>query len=90
MADQEHMRFPFFINPHAIGIIHIYKRHDCLEDLWMTDCWHKEALTLPEEGAKQLINQLQDEWSPQFLMELRKRITETLKNHDDEFGTHFA
>jgi len=82
-------RFPIILNNHAIAVIHIFTRHDCLEDLWMSDCFHGN-IGIQEQAAQQMIDQLQDWWTPAFLMELRRAITKELKKHDNQFGTKFA
>lgn len=34
------MRFPILLNSHAVAVIHVFTRHDCIEDIWMSDCYH--------------------------------------------------
>jgi len=82
-------RFPIILNNHSIAVIHIFTRHDCLEDLWMSDCFHRN-IGIQEQAAQQMIDQLQDWWTPAFLVALRGAITKELKKHDNQFGTKFA
>jgi len=82
-------RFPIVLNAYTIAVIHIFTRHDCLEDLWMSDCFHGSIET-QEIAAQQMIDQLQEWWTPAFLIALRKAITKELKKHDKQFGTKFA
>jgi hypothetical protein len=84
------MRFPIILNNHTVMVIHLFTRHDCFEDMWMHDCIHNESRRWQEQGAEQLIEQLQDHWTPAFLMKLGEVITKKLKEHDAECGTSFA
>ncbi|HDQ04857.1 MAG TPA: hypothetical protein ENN23_09945 [Deltaproteobacteria bacterium] len=83
-------RFPIILNKHAVAVIHVFTRHDCIEDMWMSDCGHNNQRELQQQGAVQMIEQLEDEWTPAFLVALRDAITKILAEHDVEFGTLFA
>lgn len=80
-------RHPIFITNSVAAVIHLYTRHGCFDDLWTSDCFHRRS---DERDAKQFIDQLEDQWTPAFLMALRDQITERLKEHDAEYGTEFA
>ena len=29
--------FPIILNKYAVTVIHVFTRHDCIEDVWMSD-----------------------------------------------------
>lgn len=84
------MRFPIILNKHSVAVIHVFTRHDCIEDMWMSDCIHNDQHEWQKQGATQMIEQLGDYWTPAFLMALREAITKKLKEYDAECGTLFA
>ena len=81
-------RFPIILNDHSVMVIHMFTRTDYLEDLWMSD--FMDTISQQSDSAKQFLSQLDDHWTPHFLIELRKAITERLQEHDDKYGTTFA
>jgi hypothetical protein len=86
-------RFPIQINSHALAVIHIFSRHDCIEDMcFLDDCikLDKKYYGLPEVAAKQFIDQLQGQWNASFMMALRDGIDEELRKGDEKYGTKFA
>lgn len=83
-------RFPIILNKHAVAVIHVFTRHDCIEDMWMSDCVHNGQSELQEQAATQMIEQLGDYWTPKFLISLRDAITKKLEEFDDEFDTTFS
>lgn len=89
---KEYKRFPIQLNTHTIMLIHLFHKHDCLADMWTGDCLHyyETNMITQEEAAKQLMYQLEDHWTPHFLMALRNEINRELKEHDEDFGTNFV
>ena len=86
-------RFPIQISSHALAVIHIFSRQDCIEDMcFLTDCvkLDKKYYGLPAVAAKQFIDQLQGQWNASFMMALRDGIDEELKKGDEKYGTKFA
>jgi len=73
--------FPIILNKHAVTVIHVFTRHDCIEDVWMSDCFHHiiKAQHDCTEATKQMIEQLSDWWTPTFLIALRESITKKLQ-----------
>ena len=84
-------RFPIQLNNHTIALIHLFHKHDCLADLWVSNCEHysEKSINAQSEAAQQLIAQLEDHWTPQFLMALREEINKKLTAHNKEFNTNF-
>lgn len=82
-------RQPILLGESTVMLIQLFhvKTHN-LSDCWAWD--YIDALSTIENAAAQLIAQLEDHWSPAFLMALRKAITEKLRQHDSECGTEFA
>ena len=85
-------REPILINNHAVAIIHIFDRLDHLEDLWTadSDAFQEEKLEMYKEAATQFISQLEEQWTPSFMMALRDGINNELKEHDIKYGTKFS
>jgi hypothetical protein len=84
-------RRPFLISEHTVMLVTLFhKPHDMLADIWMHD--YLPPLDAGAKAAKQLVEQLEDRWSPHFLMELRKAISEKLAECDRDRGgrTKFA
>lgn len=79
MADRlEYVRYPIFINRHSVAVIHV---------------WTRTISPIPfcqSSAVRQFVAQLENHWTPAFLMALRAAITEALQRHDDNFGTGFA
>ena len=85
---KEYDRVPFVVGRNTIGVVHLFHRHDCFEDMWMSECFHDDIDF--NKNAEQFLNQLEEHWPPIFLMALRDEIIKKLKEHDKEFGTEFA
>lgn len=87
-------RFPIQIAPDTIALLQLFHRPSChLEDLCVfPDCikMEEERLKIPETAAKQFISQLEDHWTPAFLMALRDEIDKELLEHDKQYGTKFS
>ena len=86
---ENYERHPIILSKNTAIVIHVYTRLDRICDMWMYDD-DMPYFCDNEIAAKQLIDQLEDHWTPAFLLVLRDRITETLKEHDKEYGTKFA
>ncbi|MFB3926606.1 MAG: hypothetical protein ACE14T_11190 [Syntrophales bacterium] len=81
-------RHPIFIHKNAVAVINIYTRHDCIEDIFtVAECYHDSDHV---QQAQQFIDQMENHWTPAFLMALRDAITERLHQHDADYGTDFA
>lgn len=82
-------RRPFMIGERTIALITLFTREtDGMADLWTNE--YIDYYAQGTEAAQEFLHQLKDEWTPHFLMELRKAITAMLAEHDKEFGTRFA
>jgi hypothetical protein len=81
-------RFPIVLDNNTIMLIRLFTGVTHLEDLWLYD--EAPPLNTPDVAAKQLISQLEDHWTPAFLMALRDEITKKLKEHDKQYKTKFA
>ena len=90
MSEPVITRRPFMIGEHTVMLVTLFEKPtDRFDDIWLLD------MPVPDAGAdaaKQFISQLEDRWSPHFLMELRKAITEKLAAEDAArgVGTRFA
>ncbi len=74
-------REPIQLTRHAVAVIHIFARHDKIQDLGMLDDeeYEKECWDRHTKAAKQFIEQLEGYWTPRFLQALRDEITERLR-----------
>lgn len=82
-------RTPILLGSHTVALITLFHLpNDRLEDLWTIE--YIDTFKEVDHAASQFIDQLEDHWSPAFLMALRKKITATLAKHDAEYGTKFA
>lgn len=84
--DKKIRRRPIVLNDDTIAVIHVFKRYQSLDDIWM---WYDEKLeeenySLTEESARQFMIQLEGEYSVKFLKSLRDEIDLRLK--DDPAG----
>ena len=81
-------RFPIVLNSHTVMLIQLFTATDKLTDLWAWDYYDpiKEVGT----AAEQLLDQLEDYWSPAFMMALRDATIRKLVEHDKQCGTNFA
>jgi outer membrane lipopolysaccharide assembly protein LptE/RlpB len=82
---KNYKRKPIILNSHCVMLIHLFKRFDDLEDLWMHD---QEAGLMPPElyrdAAKQLIEQLEGQYCDLFIDELNKQIQTIRKERREE------
>jgi len=80
-------RKPILLSPNSIALIHIFTRHDHLEDTWTSDvpAYYRDIKNIPKEAAKEFVRQLDKHWTPAFLKALRDEIDETLKRHNKEY-----
>lgn len=84
-------RVPIILSNHSIALLTLFRMpHDKLDDLWAWDWLREECHNQHKRSAKQMIDAMDDHWTPAFLMALRDRITEKLAEHDQEYGTKFA
>ncbi|HSC55785.1 MAG TPA: hypothetical protein VLC51_01205 [Nitrospira sp.] len=84
-------RKPIILSEHTVALITLFKKGtDNLEDCWSFDAvlewYHKDK----DSAARQFVEQLEDHWTPAFMMALRREITRKLREHDQECGTQFA
>jgi hypothetical protein len=93
MADEEDVavrRYPIMLTEHCIALITLFiKPYDRLDDLWTYD-YLETAQNKPKFAAEEFVRQLEDQYTPAFLMALRKAITDKLKEDDKRYGTNFA
>jgi hypothetical protein len=84
-------RYPILISEHCVALIQLFiKPHDRLDDIWTYDYIGGDAKYRQEFAAEELIRQLEDQYSPAFLMALRRACTKKLKEDDERYGTKFA
>ena len=87
----DYKRFPVLINKNTVMVVHVFTRHDCLEDIWMYDCEHvHKQETNHTNEAKQFIDQLEGLCTPRFLMNLRDAITDKLSKEDYARDSNFS
>ena len=81
MSFENYKRFPIQLSDHCIMLIHLFKREDKLEDMWTWDneYMNEESYTQYQLAAKQLMQQLEGEYTPLFLEALEKEIQERKK-----------
>lgn len=75
-------KHPIYLDRNTSAFIHIFTRPDDLEELsWMTDSdlFNLNEEELAKDAARQFIDQLQERWTPRFLMALREEINRRLK-----------
>lgn len=84
-------RKPIMLNEHTVALISLFtKGTDNLDDCWSYDAvieWYHQD---KDSAARQFVEQLEDHWSPAFMMALRDQITAKLAEHDKKYGTNFA
>jgi hypothetical protein len=86
-------RYPIQLNSDTIVMLHLFHRKNHIEDIcWSSECTMSmnKDLESHTKAAEQFINQLEDHWTPLFMMELRDRINERLKRDDKKYGTKFS
>lgn len=85
------IRRPIQLTRHTVAVIHLFTKTDDFDDLWMMDFWRymEETYDHNDIAAEQFIEQLQDKWTPAFMMSLIDKISEALVVHDKKFGTSF-
>lgn len=79
----EIIREPIQLSRTAIAVIHVFDKHDHLEDLWMADVeqYYREMHDTYSNAADQFVEQLEGEWNMKFMYALRDRIQKEI----DEF-----
>ena len=83
---ENYERYPIILSKNTAIVVHVYTRHDRICDMWMYDD-DMPHFCDNEVAAQQLIDQLDEHWTPAFLIALRKKITETLEKHGIEIET---
>ena len=84
-------RKPILLNEHTVALITLFKKdHDDLEDCWSYDAISEWYYKDKDSAARQFVEQLEDHWSPAFMMSLRDQITRKLVEHDEKYGTSFS
>ena len=83
-------RQPIIISNDTIALITLFTNHSYLQDCWTYDYLHNIDHDQATFAAMQFVDQLEDQWTPAFMMALRKQITLKLEEHDKEFGTEFS
>ena len=78
---KDYKRFPIIISEHDVLVIHVFSRCDYLEDIWMHDHEGKmiDDYNKFKIAARQLIDQLEDNYCDLFLEELIKACQYKLK-----------
>lgn len=84
-------RKPIILNEHTIALITLFKRRrDSLDDCWSYESVLEWYYRDKDSAARQFVEQLEDHWTPAFMMALREQITAKLAAHDAQYGTTFA
>lgn len=82
-------RTPIVLTPHTVMLVQLFTmKEDNLSDMWswgQTDPWEDQ-----KAAAEQFLEQLEDQWTPAFLISLRRAITDKLAKQDEKYGTKFA
>jgi hypothetical protein len=78
------IRKPIILDKNTIALIQVFKRGDSLADLWIHDIekHEEEEWMLYLDSARQFLDQLENNWTPRFLMELMKACYERLYRAD--------
>lgn len=79
------IRKPIQLSPHAVAIMHIFKRRDLWEDMWMTDvdCYNEDRWDLPENAANQFMDQLDGMECMAFIIALRDRCQKEIDEWEE-------
>lgn len=82
---EERCRAPIAINEHTLVLLRVFKAKNHLEDCWTYDerDFRREPWGSEEESARQLIDQLENEWNIKFLEALTIELVRTIKHHDE-------
>ena len=83
-------RTPIVLNKNTVALLHIFTRHDSMDDIWMHDIapYIEENYQEHAKSAKELIKQLEDHYSIAFLEALIVECLNRIKSSDKEFNTH--
>lgn len=70
------IRAPILLSRHDVAVIHIFHKHDHLEDIWMSDVprYYEEVHDNYAASAKQFVEQLEGAWCGAFMESLVKEI----------------
>jgi len=81
MSKNKIIREPIRISKNSVMLVHMFKRYDHLEDVWMFDNaeYSEEDYEQHERAAVQLMDQLEGCWTAKFLKALRGEIDKRLK-----------
>lgn len=64
-------REPILLDKHTVALIHLFTRHDYLEDVWMIDTnYYTKRLHPYKDAAKQFVEQLDEHYCAAFVEEL--------------------
>lgn len=79
-------RHPILLSPHDVVVLHIFHKHDHLEDMWMSDIeqYMIEKYEGYEGAAKQLISQMEGHWCPAFMIALRDESDRLVKEWEEQ------
>ena len=83
-----HKRIPIVMSKNSVALIHIFERHDHLEDIWMMDTEYMlETYDRYEGAANQFIEQLEEHWCDAFIKELTLKLVKTYKESRSRTGS---
>jgi len=70
------IRTPILLNKNTVALIHVFHRHDHLEDIWIFDVdkYQEEITEAHEKAAKQFV----EHWTRRFMEALRNEIQQQL------------
>lgn len=86
-------RTPIVLNKNAVALIHIFSKHDRLDDMWIIDTDWMSNHQNYRESAKEFLDQLEGEYCDLFLEQLAlecisrykaNRLKCGCKNHVDD------
>lgn len=76
MSEDKVRREPIILDKNIVALIHIFERHDDLEDVWMREfgTYVEDNNQQYEKSAQQFVSQLRENWTVAFMQHLAKEI----------------
>lgn len=74
---------PILLNRNTVAVIHIFERHDTLDDIFYDTDRNVPTHETWVEAAHEFVNQLDDHWCVTFLKELRNEIDNILRKEEE-------
>jgi len=95
MTKKKYKRFPILLNKTSAMCITILSGYDTLEDIWthMDEAVEEQMNTdysMSRKAASQLLDQLEEHYCTEFLIQLAIGCVKRIKDMDVEFGSSQA